>query len=426
MTFLSPCSRLLAAVLALCLSAPAFAAPAKKKSTAAKKASVTKAKQSATTTKKKPRVSASRKAGTAVKKVTAKSRSSKKKSVRRVASRRGRSSLVASRYVAGGPWLEPTFADSTVGDNVDGEDLTVRRAAVEALGPYNGTVVVADPQTGRVLTIVNQKTAFRSGYQPCSTVKVYAALAGLNEGVIDRDTNVRLYGRTSMNLTTALARSNNPYFANIGVKLGYEKIAYYSRLFGLGEKALLDSPEEQAGTLPDAPPANGGMAMMTSFGEGILLTPLQLAATLSAVANGGTLYWLQYPKSQEEAERLVPKIKRHLPIQEAIPDLTPGMLGAVEFGTARRAAYDPNEPIFGKTGTCTDRQSPTHLGWFGSFNDVGNKKLVVVVLLTGGRPVSGPVASGIAGQIYRTLSQERFFAKTRKVSPVALVSGSSW
>jgi cell division protein FtsI/penicillin-binding protein 2 len=310
---------------------------------------------------------------------------------------------------------------------VDGEDLTVRRAAVEALGPYNGTVVVADPQTGRVLTIVNQKTAFRGGYQPCSTVKVYAALAGLNEGIIDRDTNVTLYGRTAMNLTTALARSNNPYFANIGVRLGYEKIAYYSRLFGLGEKALLDYAAEQPGTLPPAPPANGGMAMMTSFGEGILLTPLQLAATLSAVANGGTLYWLQYPKSQEEAERLVPRIKRQLPIQQVIPDLTPGMLGAVEFGTARRAAYDPNEPIFGKTGTCTDRQSPTHLGWFGSFNDVGNRKLVVVVLLTGGRPVSGPVASGIAGQIYRTLSQERFFAKTsRKVSPVALVSGSSW
>ena len=59
----------------------------------------------------------------------------------------------------GGPWSEPTFADSTVGDSVDGEDLTVRRAAVEALGPYNGTVVVADPQTGRILTIVNQKTA---------------------------------------------------------------------------------------------------------------------------------------------------------------------------------------------------------------------------------------------------------------------------
>src|SRR5215472_4613880 len=46
------------------------------------------------------------------------------------------------------PWKEPTFADSTSGDFIDGEDLTVRRAAVEALGPYNGTVVVVDPSNG--------------------------------------------------------------------------------------------------------------------------------------------------------------------------------------------------------------------------------------------------------------------------------------
>jgi beta-lactamase class D len=341
--------------------------------------------------------------------------------------KRGRRSF-GSSFVSGGPWLEPTFADSTIGDNVDGEDLTVRRAAVEALGPYNGTVVVADPQTGRVLTIVNQKTAFRGGFQPCSTVKIYAALAGLNEGIIARDTSVRLYGRTSMNLTTALAHSNNPYFANIGVRLGYDKIAYYARLFGLGEKAGLNIQQEEAGGIPAGPPANGGMAMMTSFGEGITLTPLQLAATISAIANGGTLYWLQYPSSQQEAEKLVPRVKRQLPIQDVIPELMPGMLGAVEYGTARRAAYDPNEPIFGKTGTCTDRQSPTHLGWFGSFNTVGSKKLVVVVLLTGGRPVSGPVASGIAGQVYKNLSEQRFFAKTKTttVSPVALVSGTSW
>src|SRR5262245_37133696 len=78
----------------------------------------------------------------------------------RVVSKRSRSKR---RFVAGGPWLEPTYADSTLGDNVDGEDLAVRRAAVEALGPYNGTVVVADPQTGRLLTVVNQKLAFRNG-----------------------------------------------------------------------------------------------------------------------------------------------------------------------------------------------------------------------------------------------------------------------
>jgi hypothetical protein len=59
--------------------------------------------------------------------------------------------------IRGGPWTEPTFADSTEGDNVDGEDLDVRRAAVAALGPYNGSVVVVDSANGRVLSMVNQR-----------------------------------------------------------------------------------------------------------------------------------------------------------------------------------------------------------------------------------------------------------------------------
>ena len=123
------------------------------------------------------------------------------------------------------PWTEPTFADSTAGDKIDGEDLVVRRAAVQALGPYNGTVVAVDPQSGRLLTIVNQNLAFKSGFQPCSTIKLVAALAGLNEGLIDRNSALRVGRRTSMNLTEALARSNNFYFATVGNRLGFEKVA---------------------------------------------------------------------------------------------------------------------------------------------------------------------------------------------------------
>jgi penicillin-binding protein 2 len=328
--------------------------------------------------------------------------------------------------IASGHWTSPTFIpDNTAGDTIDGEDLIVRRAAVDALGPYNGTVVVADPNSGRILSMVNQKLALENGFQPCSTIKIVAALAGLEEGIIDRNTAMRLYGRTSMNLTTAIAHSNNPYFANVGIKLGFERVSYYARLFGLGEKAGLNIIGEEPGLLPEAPPKDGGMGMMTSFGSGISLTPLQLAALVSAVANGGTLYYLQHPSGKAEAENFVPRIKRHLAIQRDIPELMPGMMGAVEYGTARRASYDPNEPIFGKTGTCTDTASPTHLGWFGSFNEVTNKKLTVVVLLTGGRGVSGPTASGIAGQIYRALSQQKYYTQNSKpITPVAMISGS--
>jgi cell division protein FtsI/penicillin-binding protein 2 len=198
-------------------------------------------------------------------------------------------------------------------------------------------------------------------------------------------------------------------------------VAFYARLLGLGERATLENELEQPGTFPTEEPKHGGVGMLSSFGEGILLSPLQLASMLSAIANGGTLYYLQHPKTEAEIETFVPRVKRRLDIETWIPEITPGMMGAVAFGTARRAGYDPEEPIYGKTGTCTDRLTPTHLGWFGSFNRVEHNKLVVVVLLTGGKPVNGPVAAGIAGNVYKSLSEQQYFAHTKGTSPVALV-----
>ena len=330
-------------------------------------------------------------------------------------------SRLPKKKIVFSPWNVPTFADSTEGDLVDGEDLVVRRAAVEALGPYNGTVVVADPKSGRILSIVNQKLAFQSGFEPCSTIKIVAALAGLNEGILNEQLHFRLTSRRSMDLTDALAHSNNAFFATVGVRLGYDRIVHYAQLYGLGEKAGLNIQGEQAGSVANEPPKDG-LGMMTSFGEGFYMTPLELAALVSAVANGGTLYYLQHPRSAEEIEHFTPQVKRELNIAQWLPDIRPGMMGAVEYGTARRAGFVPTEPIFGKTGTCTDSRSPTHLGWFGSYNETGENKLVVVVLLTGGRPVSGPVASGVAGNVYKNLSRENYFAKVKTGAPIALVS----
>ena len=321
-----------------------------------------------------------------------------------------------SGIISGGPWKEPTFADSTSGDEVAGEDMTIRQAAVNALGPYNGAVVVADPKTGRILSIVNQRLALGSGFQPCSTIKLVCALAGLDAGIMEKDTPIRLGRRYSMDLTKALATSNNPYFARVGEQLGFEKVHSYAQQLGLGERAGLDIEGEYPGILPAAPPKFGGVGMMTSFGEGIQLTTLQLASILTAIANGGTMYHLQYPRTAEEVRKFAPRVKRQLEFGSKIPEIKPGMSGAVEYGTARRANYDANEPILGKTGTCTDRSTPTHLGWFGSFNEVGNNKLVVVVLLTGGRAVNGPVAAQIAGNVYKNLSGQQFFASGRTLA----------
>jgi cell division protein FtsI/penicillin-binding protein 2 len=298
--------------------------------------------------------------------------------------------------------------DPTDGDNVDGDDLAVRRAAVQALGGLMGSVVAVDPDNGRILTIVNQKLALQSGFIPCSTVKLVTALAALNEHLIERNTFIYLGRYSSFNLTSALAKSNNPYFAILGNRLGFEKVTYYARLLGLGEKAGLDIPGEQPGLIAAAPPP-GGVGLMCSFGEGFSLTPLELSALLSAIANGGTLYYLQYPRTQAEIDNYQPRIKRELDMKSSINDIKIGMRGAVDFGTARRAGYDGAEPILGKTGTCTDYRSSNHMGWFGSFNEVGMHKMVVVVMLIGGHSVNGPVASGVAGSLYRQLDEQKYW-----------------
>ncbi|MGA2326620.1 MAG: penicillin-binding transpeptidase domain-containing protein [Bryobacteraceae bacterium] len=360
-----------------------------------------------------PRKTSKKAAATRVKKKTSVSGKATPAALTRRSARRSR----VRRFFS--PWTEPTYADSTNGDRLEGEDPLVRRAAVEALGPYNGTVVAVDPGTGRILSMVNQRVALRSGFQPCSTVKIPVALAALSEGIIDRVTPIRLYGRTRVDLTQALAHSNNVYFASLGVKLGYDRFSYYARLFGLGEKAGLNIEGEEPGYFAEAPPKGGGMGMMTSFGDGITLTPLELAALLSAVANSGTLYYLQYPRNSEEVDQFLPRVKRHLDIAQYVPQIKPGLMGAVEFGTARRAIYDPEAPVCGKTGTCTG--GTTHLGWFGSFSDFGQNKLVVVVLLTGGRGVSGPTAAEISGNIYRRLQQEGYFVRRPVFSPAVLV-----
>lgn len=301
--------------------------------------------------------------------------------------------------VRGGPWTEPTYADSTDGDSVAGEELSIRRIAVQALGRYNGSVVAVDPSTGRILSIVNQRLALGLGFQPCSTIKVSVALAALSERVIEPSTTIRLNGRR-MDLTYALAHSNNYFFANLGRELGFEKISYYAHQFGYGEKAGLNIPGEKAGHFPLTPPHNGGVSMLTSFGEEISQTPLQFAALMSAIANGGTLYCLQYPRNAREVTSFTPKVKRQLSIEGPISGIIHGLRGAVEGGTARRARQE--EPLAGKTGTCSENH--THLGWFGAFNNVG-RRVVVVVLLRGGRQATGPRAAAIAGDIYRQLNE---------------------
>jgi penicillin-binding protein 2 len=330
-----------------------------------------------------------------------------------------RTSVAARRRVYRERFFMSSFAEGVgAGDLIEGEDPIVRKAAVDALGNMNGTVVAIEPTSGRILAMVNQKLALSSGAQPCSTIKLSVALAALNEGLISKETEVSLGGRSRMNLTEALARSNNAYFEALGRKLGFEKVAYYAHEYGLGEFAGYDIPGEQLGEYPDEviPEKLGGVGKMCSFGEGISMTPLQLGALVSAIANGGTLYYLQHPTTTEEITNYQPRIKRQLDISTLIPEISDGMAGAVMYGTARRLGLNFNEEeVLGKTGTCS--HEGTRFGWFASYANTTVGRIVVVVFLEGGRPTFGPKAAEIAGLMYRNLYDHNFFLAGTPATP---------
>jgi len=300
--------------------------------------------------------------------------------------------------------------DITDGDITGGEDLVVRQAAIDALGNMNGTVLAIEPTSGRVLAMVNQKLALSSGAQPCSTIKVSVALAALSEGIITKETQVRLGGRSHMNLTLALAHSNNEYFEALGRQLGFEKVAHYAHMYGLGELAGYHIQGEQPGVYPEEEISSklGGVGKMCSFGEGISMTPLQLGSLVTAIANGGTMYYLQHPTTPSEVTNFQPIVKRHLDIAGVIPEMSDGMAGAVNYGTARRLlANFKEEEVLGKTGTCS--HAGTRFGWFASYANTNYGRVVVVVFLEGGRPTFGPKAAEIAGRMYRNLFDHDFF-----------------
>jgi len=314
--------------------------------------------------------------------------------------------------------------DPTLGDIATYDDPIVRAAAIEALGRYNGSVVAVDPNTGRILTVVNQKLAYSDGAIPCSTIKPTIALAALEENVITRDTMLKVGRRKYMNLTDAMAHSNNQFFEELGRRMGFDTVSRYGRLLGLGELAGYNLQDEHPGAFPMSPPAKGGVARMSSFGEGIQMTPFQLASLAAAFANGGTLYYLQYPEAGQDASAFVPRIKRELNIAPLLPELREGMLAAVLYGTGKRS-FDSggDEMPAGKTGTCSDQLS--HVGWFLTYADEAHPKIALAVLIRGNSSrIKGPLAAGVAGHIYRRLREQNYFADvTARRSASGLISG---
>jgi cell division protein FtsI/penicillin-binding protein 2 len=278
-------------------------------------------------------------------------------------------------------------------DGADARDRAVGEAARRALGRTAGAVIALDPRDGRLLAVVNPVYGVHHAYPPCSVFKVVVGLAGLAEGVVEPDTPLECDGgcwawpgHGAVTLRRALAVSCNPYFQQVGRRLGWSAIRRYALELGLGARTGSGLQAEAPGVLPrSVVPSRVGIT--SSHARGIRMTPLQVATMLAATINGGIVY---EPRLAARADH-TPVVRRRLELP--MHELVGGYYSAVAAGSAF-AAFHPEPVVGGKTGTCSG------VGWLASFAPVDDPEIVIVVFVRRG---NGRRASTIAGKIYAEL-----------------------
>lgn len=348
-------------------------------------------------------------------------------------------------------------------------DLDLQQEAAEMLEGRVGAVVALDPRTGEVLAMASspafdpnrfagrldpdewraliehpqdpfQNRTFQNRYPPGSVFKIVMAFAGLENGIDPRERVFcrgfsKIYnhryrcwkasGHGSVDLRDAIKYSCNVYFHQLGQRLGIETIAGYARRFGFGSRTGIDMIGEQSGLVPDSAwslRARGsqwypGETISVATGQGpVLVTPLQVAVMMAAVANGGTL--------------VRPHVVRDAPVGAArpVPDkvaaLSPSALAIVRDalwavvnetrGTGAAARLDGLE-IAGKTGTAqvveqvtwtaNEDLAPAHRdhAWFASYAPIDDPRLVVVVFVEhggAGSEAAAPLAKAVHARFF--------------------------
>jgi penicillin-binding protein 2 len=301
--------------------------------------------------------------------------------------------IARERKIAFERGLRTQTAENIQRDNTEGEDLAVRAAAVDALGSRAGTVVVMEAKTGKIVTMVNQDWAIKNSFKPCSTIKLVTGVAGISESVINGEGGIGS-STSGQDLDFALARSSNGYFQRVGSNFGNKKMIEYSKDLGLGEKTGINADGETPGKLPHG----NNNARIYSHGDDFEVTPLQLAVMVSAISNDGKKV---VPQVTRKSSSFKPKFRDSVDLPyKTVQGVIPGMIGAAEYGTARRGV-EQGQGVAGKTGSCIFKGS--WIGLFASVAPVEDPQYSVVVI-TRGESERGKYAAAIAGNVYRSLA----------------------
>ena len=295
-------------------------------------------------------------------------------------------------------------------------------AVVEREKAAGGAIVVLDPKDGAVLAIASSPTydpasvgsaeaeALRNRavswtYEPGSTMKPITIAAALDKGVITPATSYqdvgyaviggrklcnaqcKVYGPTTV--TQILARSQNAGAVFVASKLGASDLNAYVHAFGFGQRTGVDLSAETTGIvrpLAEWYPVDLGTI---SYGQGLSVTPLQLAAAYGALANGGTLYQPYVVASRRDADgehRTAPVAVRRVISEETSRTLVTMLTATVDVGIANAASLK-GYSVAGKTGTAqipSDDGSyvdDAYISSFAGFVPAIDPRMVVVVVL---------------------------------------------
>jgi len=379
--------------------------------------------------------------------------------------------LDAKRHVLGSEESEPLPGENlvlTIDANIQymaERALDDQMAKTKAL---HGTVVVMDPHSGQVLALavaprfnpndqrhmdadVLNNLAVSNIYEPGSTFKLVAYSAAIDAAGVEPDDivdcqggSMTMYGRTlhddkddhfgKVTVQYALEHSSDVGAAKMALKLGPEKFYAYMKAYGFGDRSGIELPSETRGLL--RPPRQWGATsiLSLSIGQEVGVTPVQLAAMVSTIANGGTYLpphiLLQSTDDQKGDPRLKPSAfhpQNELPAKlpdgahRVISEMTAAkmrrmMQGIVVEGTGKAAALN-GYSAGGKTGTAQKIDVTTHtyskskyVASFAGMAPVSNPAITVAVVIDSpsvgsyyGAAVSAPVFQEVAQQVLEYL-----------------------
>jgi cell division protein FtsI (penicillin-binding protein 3) len=349
------------------------------------------------------------------------------------------------------PPTEGSTIELTIDQNLQHIVERELRAAVKTHRADSGSAIIMDPRTGEILAMASDPSfdpneyrkspesawrnrAVQDSYEPGSTFKIVTASAAIDEKVMPVDTLIdtspgilrigrrvideyRGHNYQLLSFSDVLVKSSNVGAVKIGFRIGTERLGRYVERFGFGRPVSPDFPGEHPGFVWKPEQWNESGLASVSMGYQVSVTPLQMIAAFSAVANKGVYMEPRVLRAVERNGRrqmVKPKAVRQVVSADTAATLTAIMEEVVEEGTAK-AAIIPGYTIAGKTGTAEKlidgRYSPyLNYASFAGFLPSRKPELAIIVMIdsprangTSGGVVAAPVFKRIAESALRYL-----------------------